>query len=66
LRVAADEVVNRLAEQGEIVLEAADFLQPVDQVGEADADQLVLLPHRVKGPVRPDQDGIGLWSRNGI
>ncbi len=48
LRIGADEVVDRLAEQREIVLEAADFLEPVDQVGEPDPDQLVLLPDRVE------------------
>ena len=60
LRIAADEVVDRLAQEGEIVLEAADLLQPVDQVGEADADQLVLLADGIEGAVGPDQDRLAL------
>jgi hypothetical protein len=64
LRVAADEVAHRLAQEGEILLEAADLLQAVDHVGEADADQLVLLAHGIEGAVRADHDGFALLGQS--
>ena len=48
LRIGANEVVDRFAEQREIVLQASDFLEPVDQIGKPHADQLVLLADRVE------------------
>ena len=63
LRIGADEVVDRLAEEGEIVLEAADLLEPVDQVGEADADQLVLLADGIEGAVGAHDDRLALLRR---
>ena len=59
-------------QEGEIVLEAADLLEPVDQVGEADADQLVLLADGIEGAVgahddrlapSPEEQAAGLTER---
>ena len=48
LRIGSDEVVDRLAQKREIVLQAADLFEAIDQVGETDPDQFVLLPDRVE------------------
>jgi len=60
LRIVADEVVDRLGQEGEVLLGAAVLLQPVDRVGEADQDQLVLPADGIEGAVRADHERIGL------
>ena len=65
LGIAADQVAHRLAQEGEILLEAADLLEPVDHVGEADADQLVLLADGIEGTVGAHDDRLALLRRRG-
>ena len=62
LRIAADEIEDRLGQEGEILLERADLLEAVHQIGEADPDELVLLAHRVERARRAARIGSASWE----
>lgn len=65
LWIVPNQFGHRLVQEGKILLEAAKLLQPVNHVGEADADQLVLLTDGIEHAVGPDDDWLGLFRHSG-